>query len=39
MISRAVCTTYFKGKKDFIGKWLERNNLSKLKSVFEGASA
>ena len=30
-------TTYFKGKmQEFIGEWLERNNLSKLKFLFEG---
>ena len=30
-------TTYFKGKMhEFIGEWLERNNLSKLKFLFEG---
>ena len=29
-------TTYFKGKtKEFIGEWLERNNPSKLKFLFE----
>ena len=29
-------TTYFKGKtQEFIGEWLERNNLSKLKFLFE----
>ena len=30
-------TTYFQGKtQEFVGEWLERNNLSKLKSVFKG---
>ena len=30
-------TTYFKGKmQEFIGEWLEWNNLSKLKFLFEG---
>ena len=30
-------TTYFKGKmQEFIGEWSERNNLSKLKFLFEG---
>ena len=30
-------TTYFPSKMhEFVGEWLERNNLSKLKSVFEG---
>ena len=30
-------TTYFKGKmQEFIGEWLEKNNLSKLKFLFEG---
>ena len=30
-------TTYFKGKmQEFIGEWLGRNNLSKLKFLFEG---
>ena len=43
VISRAVFTmavdlktTYFKGKtQEFVGEWLERNNVSKLKSVFK----
>ena len=31
-----VKTTYFEGKtKEFVGEWVEGNNLSKLKSVFK----
>ena len=34
---RVVKTAYFQGKSlEFVADWLERNNLSKLKSVFEG---
>ena len=30
-------TTYFQGKRqEFVGEWMERNNLPKLKPVFEG---
>ena len=30
-------TAYFYGKtQEFVGEWMERNNVSKLKSVFEG---
>jgi len=32
-------TAYFQGESlEFVADWLEKNNLSKLKSVFEGTS-
>ena len=35
--AREMKTTYFQGKMhEFVGEWMERNNLSKLKPVFEG---
>ena len=34
---RVEKTAYFQGKSlEFVADWLEKNNLSKLKSVFEG---
>ena len=34
---RVEKTAYLKGKfLEFVADWLEKNNLSKLKSVFEG---
>ena len=37
MMAADLMTMYFKGKTlEFVGEWLEWNNLSKLKSVFKG---
>ena len=37
MLAADLKATYFKGQmQEFVEEWLERNNLSKLKSVFEG---
>ena len=34
---RVEKTAYFQGKSlEFVADWLEKNNLTKLKSVFEG---
>ena len=34
---RVEKTTYFQGESlEFVADWLEKNNLSKLKSVFKG---
>ena len=36
-LDRVVKTAYFQGKSlEFVADWLEKNNFSKLKSVFKG---
>ena len=35
-VEKTPKTVYFQGKsEEFIAEWLERNNLSKLKSVYQ----
>ena len=39
MPDRVEKTAYFQGESlEFVADWLEKSNLSKLKSVFEGTS-